>query len=189
MAAQNGSGETLGETAPPVRTEEEKSLIEALARQAVAEVAPQELPLFRSTSRAYLDDPKRLRGEPASADDMLGFGAELGVAVSVVTPIVLEVARSVVVFVAGQLEGAVKEEAAPRIRELVRRLVGSAGAPEPADRPDQEAAAAPEPSETVLTRSQLVEVREVAIRTAERLKLAPDRAATLADAIVGSLAI
>lgn len=188
MAAQNGNVEGAGETARPLRTEEEKSLIEALARQAVADVAPEELPLFRSTSTAYFDDPKRLRGEPASADDMLGFGAELGVAVTFVTPIALEVARSVVSFVGDQVGGALKEEAAPRIREVVRRLLGSAPEPEPSSKPAPDPAAAPEHAEAVLNPAQLAEVREVAIRTAKRLKMAPDRAATLADAIVGGLA-
>jgi hypothetical protein len=182
----------------PLRSDDEKALVEALARGAVSDVAPQELPLFRSTSRAYFDDPRRVRGEPASADDMLGFGAELGAAVVFVTPVALEVARSVVSFVGSQLETAFKEEAGPKIRSIVQRILGSKPTPAggaPADRAttesksaDQAKTAAAVGDDEALSREQLAEVHEVALRTARRLKLTPDRAATLADAIVGRLA-
>jgi hypothetical protein len=193
MTGQPGGAAPSSETARPLRTEDEKALVEALARGAVTDLAPQELPLFRSTSKAYFDDPKRLRGEPASADEMLGFGVELGAAVALVTPVALEVARTVVSYVGEQLETVFKEEAAPRIRDIVRRILGTKPEAKGASPPDaaaDEAKPADEaPAEDdVLSREQLAEVHEVALRTARRLKLAPDRAATLADAIVGRLA-
>jgi hypothetical protein len=194
-------GAAATEPIRPLRTDDEKALVEALARGAVTDVAPQELPLFRSTSQAYFEDPRRVRGEPASADDMLGFGAELGAAVVFVTPVALEVARSVVSFVGSQLETAFKEEAGPRIRAIVQRILGSKpGTPaggataEPgeakgeAQKAEAQKADAEAEADEVLSREQLSEVHEVALRTARRLKLPPDRAATLADAIVGRLA-
>ena len=52
---------------------DEQALVEALARTAVQDVAPEELPLFGPTSEAYFD-PKRGTPAGAKSDEMLGFG-------------------------------------------------------------------------------------------------------------------
>ena len=69
------------------------ALVEALARSAVEQVAPEELPLFRATSEAYFADPSSL--EPGrSRDDMLGFGVDA--ALVLVSPVALQVAKEVI---------------------------------------------------------------------------------------------
>ena len=175
----------LGAGASGLTQDYEKELTIALARRAVADVAPQELPIFGPTSRAYFEDPKRAAGQPSTAEDMLGFGAEVGLALTYLTPAALEVARSVAAYLSGEVIGALKEEAGPRIRALVRRLLGEGSPAEGAVTPKTDSET--EEAAELLTREQLGRVREVALETARRLRLSDDRSTTLADAIVGSL--
>ena len=63
-------------------------LVAALARATVERAAPEELPLFRATSEAYLRDPASVEGGK-SRDELLGFGVEA--AAMLVTPVALQV--------------------------------------------------------------------------------------------------
>jgi len=67
----------------------QNQLVADLARDMVAEIAPQELPTFRAQSEAYFKDPERALKGQAGKDDMLGFG--VGAAVTFLTPVVLAV--------------------------------------------------------------------------------------------------
>jgi len=68
-------------------------LVSELARNLVANTAPQELPLFRPVSEAYFKDPDgTLKGQPGK-DETLGFG--VGEAATFITPIVLAVMTDV----------------------------------------------------------------------------------------------
>jgi hypothetical protein len=153
--------------------------VTALARAAVERAAPEELPLFRATSEAYLRDPAALERQRAGGkDDMLGFGAEA--AMVLVTPVALSVASDVLRFVGEQIRRVARKEGEGAVDALVDRVAG---------RDEEAAAAAPaEPAPLELTDEQLEQVRAVALEKAKLLKLPDAKAELLADSLVGSLA-
>jgi hypothetical protein len=154
----------------------EDVLVTALARTAVAGSAPEELPLFRAMSEAYVRDPSSLeQGE--GKDELLGFGVD--VALTLVTPIALSVARDVAGFVVEQLRRRAREEGEGAIERLLERLgVG-----------DGDKVAPTEPAATpLLSRDQLAHVRTLALEKALQLKLPTAKAELLADSLAGSLA-
>lgn len=147
-------------------------LVAALARATVERAAPEELPLFRATSEAYLRDPASLESGK-SRDELLGFGVEA--AAMLVTPVALQVARDVLGFLHEQLRERAREHGEGAIDRLLARLVGK-------DEPAEGA----EPVE--LSDDELERVRAVALEKARALKLSDERATLLADSLVGSLA-
>ena len=150
------------------------ALVEALARSAVEQVAPEELPLFRATSEAYFADPSSLE-QGRSRDDMLGFGVDA--ALVLVSPVALQVAKEVIGFVVAQFREAAAEEGEGAIKRLVARLVHRDEDKEKDDGPVPE-----------LTDQQLEQVRTLALEKARSLRLSDTKATLLADSLVGSLA-
>ena len=173
---------------------DEQAVVEALARSTVDEVAPEEAPLFGPISEAYFD-PARSGEKGSGSDEMLGFGVDAAAAMILVTPVALEAAKSVIVYVVGELETAFKDEAKPMIQAFVKRLLhGKAkpGAAPAGGPPDGAVKAGPEPEPPAeepapFTDQQLDEVRKVALRTAERMGMERDKANVVADAIVGAI--
>jgi hypothetical protein len=155
-----------------VSAAESDELVAALARATVEKAAPEELPLFRATSEAYLADPKSLE-QSGGKDEMLGFGVDA--AVMLLTPVALTVAKDVIGFLGEQLRQRAREHGEGAIDRLVARLVKSDGETEPAPELD-------------LTDEQLEQVRALAIEKGRALKLSEERASLLADSLVGSLA-
>ncbi len=153
--------------------------VAALARAAVERAAPEELPLFRATSEAYLRDPASLE-QRGGRDEMLGFGVEA--AAVLVTPVALSVARDVLVFLGEQVRRVARKEGEGAVDKLVDRVAGRDG-----DEPQAEAAPA-EPPPLDLTDEQLEQVRAIALEKAKLLKLPDAKAELLADSLVGSLA-
>jgi hypothetical protein len=143
-----------------------------VARGLVAQTAPQELPLFRATSEAYFANPEQVLGGKEDRDEMLGFGAEAAV-VTLLTPVALEVAKTVVGYLATQLVSVMEQHAGEAVATQVRRLFHR----------DTAAADTAPP----LTPDQLAKVRELALEKARQLNLADNQAHLLADAMVGSL--
>ncbi len=145
------------------------------AREILARTAPQEMPLFRATSEAYFADPEKALANRKPKDEMLGFGIEA--AALLLTPVVIDVTRRVVLFLIAQFGDAVKEESGAAVdgfvHDLFHRGEGDGEAKE--DVPD-------------LTPEQLDEVREIAYSRALELDVPEDRAGLLADAVVGRLA-
>jgi hypothetical protein len=153
----------------------EDALVEQLARSAVTQAAPEELPLFRPTSEAYFDDPESL-GKTGSGDRVLGFGVEA--AAVLVTPVALTVARDVLNFIVEQVRGRARETGRDIFDRLADRLLGRGGE---RNEPD-------DPADRELTDEQLEQVRTLALEKARLLKLSPEKAQLLADSLVGSLA-
>ena len=151
------------------------TLVADLARVAVERTAPEELPLFRPTSEAFFEDPDAVprRG---GRDELLGFGVEA--AVVLVTPVALSVARDVARFVADQLRSRLAHEGEGAVQRALDRVFKREATPEAPT-----AAGSPELSDEELER-----VRAIAFEKAQQLRLPPDRAGLLADAIVGGLA-
>ena len=177
--------------------DEQQALVQALARSTVTEVAPEELPLFDPTSEAYFDASRR--GDGKTTDEMLGFGVDAAAAAVLVTPVALEAARSVISYLVGELSSALKDEAGPRIREIVKRVLGGGDAAKPEQPDTPETPGEPEPPKTTdpkpkpvpettpLTPAQLDELHKVALKTAERMGMEKAKASVVADAIVGAI--
>jgi len=147
-----------------------------LARRAIAQAAPEELPLFRATSKAYFDDPRKALAAGAGRDEMLGFGADA--ALLLLTPAAIDVAKYIVTFVVTHLRSAAEREAGSTLDRAVEHVFARF-----VDKDGAEKHAAPK-----LTAEQLDEVRRVAHDRARALDLPEPKAALLADALVGGLA-
>jgi hypothetical protein len=158
-------------------TEADDDLIISVAHDLVARTAPQELPLFRATSAAYLTDPERVLRAKPQKDEVLGFGLE-GVVVFL-TPAALEIAKAVVSFLAAQVRGAVAKEASDTIAQHVHDLFHPPHRSEP--NPGEPS---PVPA---LDDEQLKLVHDLALEKARALALPEPQAELLADAMVGSL--
>jgi hypothetical protein len=169
----------------------ENALIADVARDALQQVAPQELWRFRAASQAYFDDPDRVVTAGKSEDEMLGFGAEQQI--TLLTPLVLAMATQVVKFVAEEVAKSLKAESPSVIQQYVRMIFKRVT---PTDKvtPTDEMLSTEETPAAVsvpmaLTPEQLARVRDIALETARRLNLADDRAELLADSLVGRLVV
>lgn len=152
-------------------------LIIDLSRNVIAEVAPEELPLFRPLGKAYLQNPEKIGEDPSSGDEMLGFG--VGETVTLITPYVFPIISSVVIYLAREVGDALKEESSAlvddRVKLLFRRF-------RPAE---EETKKLPPP----LSREQLRQVHTLATEKARQLNLPEEQAQMLADGITSSLAV
>lgn len=150
-----------------------RELATELARAAAADAAPEELLLFDETAHDYWADPAGVL-DPERRDEAVGFGIDA----ALLTPLLLAIAMPVVRYLADQVGSAVKDSAGPPLTRLVRRLMGlssdHAGQPTEGSEPP-----------VTLSPEQVAQVREVAEEQARALGLQDNRAALLADAIVG----
>jgi hypothetical protein len=151
-------------------------LVSEVARGILADVAPDELPMFGMASEAFLKDPSRAAGR-GNDDEMLGFG---GGELELLTPVVLTVTSGVVSFLVTTLLTAAKAESQAIIQQRVRQLFKRFGSGDPSQ---------PKPAGLALTREQLVEVRRVAFEIATRTGVTAAQAALVADSTVGQLVI
>ena len=155
----------------------DRDLLEELARTILEHSAPEELVIFEETAEEYFRNPDDVL-HPARRDEALGFGLDL----ALLTPYVLAVAAPVLSFLVQTVAAAAKEEATPRVRELVRRLFNrSAAKGAQHERREDES--------LTLTPEQAREVREVALARATDLGLPEEQARLLADSVVGGLVV
>jgi hypothetical protein len=146
-----------------------RSLVEALARHAVGDVAPEELLLFDQTAEQYFADPEGAVN-PKHRDEALGFGLDL----AMLTPYVLAVATSCLGFLVKTVaETATSEATKPAIGDMLRRLTRRG--PQDPEGPVR------------LSGEQAEGVRAIAFGRAKDLGLSEERARVLADAVVGGL--
>ena len=110
----------------------EADLAAELARDFVSKEAPYELPLFEATSEEFRRNPDRALAGDEAKDEMLGFGVDM--ALTVLTPIALVVAKDVVMFVTAEVSRVAKEESRSLIAERVRALFHRGPAEEGDDR-------------------------------------------------------
>lgn len=173
MAADHGRDDNSS-SAESGFAEREDELVSALSRHIVAETAPEELPLFRSVSRVYLEHGGRLPASGRQRDEMLGFGAEA--AVALLTPVVLDVAKTVVSFLLTRARAAVAKRAGDAVDDAVARAFARLLGAKPAQH------------EPHLVPAELEEVRRLAYERARALDLPEEKATLLADSLVGGLA-
>lgn len=158
-----------------MKNSDQSQLIADVARDVVAQVAPQELPLFRATSVAYFKNPEKALKQQRGKDEKLGFGG--GDVVTLLTPIILTVMTEVVTFLTVEVKKAVAAESASLISDQVKNLFkkfhpeGEEGQHDPAP----------------LTREQIARVHKLAYERFLQLKLPETQANRLADALTARL--
>jgi hypothetical protein len=152
----------------------QSQLIVDVARDVTIQIAPQEIPLFRAMSEAFLKDPDRLLKAEAGKDEMLGFG--VGEAVALMTPIVLIVAAQVIEFLQTEVKKALATEGTSLVAEMTKSMFKRF-------RPSEQGKQKLPP----LTPAQVAQVRKVAFEKARVLKLPEAKASLLADALIGEL--
>jgi hypothetical protein len=149
----------------------QRELTIELARHAVHQVAPGELPLFRSLSERYIRQHGRDLRTQAPRDELLGFGA--GEAVALLTPIAFAIAAEVVGALLVEFKERLAERGADKLVSELDGLLARVGLGG---------------DDTLeFTQKQRDHVRAVALAKACELGLSPERARLLADAIVGAL--
>jgi hypothetical protein len=156
--------------------QDERDLIAEMSKDVVAEVAPDELPLFRMNSTAYFKNPKKALESTEAKDDTLGFGIEA--LVPLLTPIVIAVVSEVITHLEQSLSTHLASGAEGVVGGGLRSVFKRGG---------KEAAAAP--AQAQLSQAQLAEVRDIAFRKARQLKLPESQAKMLADSVVGGLVV
>jgi hypothetical protein len=150
-----------------------RQLIMDISRDTIAQIAPQELPLFRAQSQAYFDDPAEALKQRTETDGMLEFGP--GDAVIFITPAALAIVSEMLVFLTGELRNSFAKQSTDLIGELVKKLFKRF-------RTEKDQAPA-------LTNAQLTQVRKIAFEKARQFKLPEAQATLLADALVGGLVV
>jgi hypothetical protein len=169
----------------------QQELVAEVAKDAVAQLSPQELPLFVASSRAFFKDPDAIQVD--GKDEMIGFG--VGEAAGMITPVVLAVTLEVVRSVGEQIKETLKEESggltAAWVRLVFKKYRPSQKEEQVSGRTEIQAES-PKPKvasdlPVPLTPQQLAAVRQAAQKKARQLKLPEAKARILADAIVGGL--
>ena len=100
---------------------DERAVVEDLARRALAQAAPDELPLFDETAQQYFADPASVL-DPKPRDESVGFGIEL----ALLTPFLIEMATAAVRALGAMFGDAVKAEGTPVVRSLHPQAVPAA---------------------------------------------------------------
>jgi hypothetical protein len=147
------------------------------ARTATERLAPDEMPLFEDTARAWLRHGRTYR--PRRGDDALGFG--LDHIEPVVTVAALTAAAAALRFMKSTAADAGAKGASELVTTLVRRLLSRLGGRPPA--------AKSEAGDGVLRPSphELVRVRQITYERLRATGLSADQAALVADAVIGAL--
>ena len=147
-----------------------------VARVVTSQLAPDEMPLFDETARAWL----RRRGRRWGRDDLLGFGLD-GVQ-PVITIAALTGAAAALRLLGSAAADAGRKGVSEAMLVGVRRLLSRL-------RRRPAAAVEPEGHGERLSPSQLARIREVTWQRLHATGLSHDQAALVADAVVGSLVI
>jgi hypothetical protein len=149
------------------------ALVSEIARDLLAELAPQEMPIFPAASRAYFADPAAALKQYRSRDSALGFGVDP--LMVFLTPLVLQVSSEVFEFLTDVAKKAVEAGLAKEIPEIIkgmfRKLRSESDPP------------------SVLTRDQIALIHGNVLTAAKRLHMPPEKARLLADAVTSRLVL
>lgn len=149
-------------------------LVTDVARDVLSEIAPQEMPIFAATSRAYFADPDAALKKIRSTDDVLGFGMDA--LTILLTPAVLHIVSEVFEFLVRVAKKSTEDGLAKEIPQLIRAMFTRFRGSEP-DVP------------SVLTREQLGLIHGNVLLAARKLHLPADKAQSLANAITAQLVL
>jgi hypothetical protein len=93
-------------------------LISDISCGLVEEIAPQELPLFRITSKVYFEEPEKVFEDRKHHDNVLAIG--LGDTITFLTPVVLAITTQVIKFLAEKAQKSIQEKAKKLLLNLSR---------------------------------------------------------------------
>jgi hypothetical protein len=151
-----------------------RELIGDFAQEVLAEVAPQEVPIFPAVSRAYFADPARALKRRRAGDAALGFGAD---SLSVLlTPVVLCILSEVFEILTETAKKAVEEGLAKEIPEALKAMFKRIGRPGPT-------------IPSALGKAQLELIRESVLLEARKLALPDDKIEAIVNAVTAHLII
>jgi hypothetical protein len=151
-------------------------LISDISRGLVEEIAPQELPLFRITSKVYFEEPEKVFEDRKHHDNVLAIG--LGDTITFLTPVVLAITTQVIKFLAEKAQKSIQEQSEEIIAKFVKSMFKRISPKEE----EKEVS-------LKLSREELIELRKLMLETAKQLRLPEDRTDLLVNAMVGRLAI
>ena len=168
----------------------QNQLTTQLSRDTVAQIAPDELLIFQVTSDEYFKNPEKTLKGQAEGDDMIGFGG--GGVELFLTPIVLEVAATVVVpfllEIAKETKEAFKEQFKDTVKQkssnLFSKFIKFVKALFQPPQPPAEPAIQKIPS---LTIEQVEQLTKLAFESAHQLGLDGVAAMKLAEALVNNV--
>lgn len=146
----------------------QNQLIASIARDLVAQTAPQELPLFQATSEAYFKNPNKLLKGQSDKDEMLGFGVVEAVSAVMTSPIILSIVNEVIHLITGEAKEA------GFFKRLFRK-----------SRPLEEEQKTPQ----TFTPDLMQQVHHKTFEMARQYQLSEAQAAQLADSLVARLAM
>jgi hypothetical protein len=155
-------------------SEGNRALIGDLAQDVLADVAPQEVPIYPAVSRAYFADPARALKRRRTGDAALGFGADS--LTVLMTPVVLHILSGVFEILTDAAKKAVEEGLAKEIPEALKAMLRRFGL---------SAASIPSP----LGKVQLELIRETVLQEARKLQLPEDKIEAIANAVTTHLII
>ncbi|MBF9067268.1 hypothetical protein [Streptacidiphilus fuscans] len=167
MSAKTGDGRADSALQPG-------SLREALARDIVACIAPDELPVVAAYARQRPSLVARRLRSRRHRRDPLAFGIEASV--GLVSPLVWLAVNEAVRRMGANAGEGVSKRLARAMRRLSRRKLGQSDQP-------------PSPEVITFTREQLAVVHATAVKSAARHGVGSRKGAVMADTIVAALAI
>ena len=153
----------------------ESNQVATIARDIIAQTAPQELPLFRAHSAAYFKNPDKALQQQVEKDSLLGFGP--GEIVVLLTPIVLKVVSEILKTFPEDVRSALIAEGVSLISGRAKEMF----------KQRQLEARKEQSSPSPLTREQLLHVRTHAYNLFLQYRLPEPLANRLADALLVSL--
>lgn len=150
------------------------TLVSDVARDVLAEVAPQEMPIFAAASRAYFADPAAALKQFRSKDYVLGFGMDA--MTILLTPAVLHILSEVFEFLTRVAKKAAEDGLAKEIPEIIKGMFKRFRSSEP-DMP------------SILTREQIGLIHGNVLLAAKKLRLPVEKARFLANAVTAQLVL
>jgi hypothetical protein len=149
-------------------------LMNEVARDILADIAPQELPIFPAVSKAYFADPAVALNKLRSRDTALGLGIE-SLAI-LLTPIVLHIVTEAFQILMEAAKKAVTDGLAKEIPDAMKMMLRRFRASGPS---------VPPPVGTL----QMDAIRAKIRLTAKEMQLPDDKIEALLDAVAAQLAI
>lgn len=145
-----------------------------IARDVLSEIAPQEIPIFAATSRAYFANPEAALQQLHSKDNVLGFGADA--AGFLFTPAVLLVLSETFQYLLRVAAKATADGLAKEIPELIKAMFRKFQ-PSQLDAP------------SVLTKEHIASIHGNILVSAKKLRIPAEKARSLANAVTAQLVL
>ena len=142
-----------------------------IARDLIAQAAPQELSLFEDTSEAYFANPSRMLKGQEGQEEALGFDIVSSASALLLTPAALAIVDQVTRMIVDRVAES------GTVSKLLQKLHLTRRAPEKVTLPLN------------LTPEQIKQVHQVALEKAKQCNLPEAQAELLADSLVGKLAM